>query len=140
MKYRQLLLMLLVLTVYISPALAATDDLISDDEFLGFDVNHDYDVKDDLTLQKGFDYASSIPIWGLFIVAILILAVLCVMFIPSVFGWNMMKGGKAAMNENPTKAAQGIKDSKHVNREYFFQVAEGAGFIVCIVFIVGLFL
>ena len=141
MKFRPMFMMLLVLTAFltvtVSPAFAAVDDTL---EALGFDVNSNYDVKEDLTLQKGFDIASSIPLWGVFIIVILILVVLCVLVVPSVFGFNVLKGGRAAVNENPTKAAQGIKDARDTNRHYFIQLAEGGFFIACVVFVVGLFL
>lgn len=106
-----------------------TDEILSDDTIFGYDVNDDYDITEDLSLQKAFDYASALPIWTSVIVIILLMAVLVLITYAIVILWNLFKGGKSATNENPVKAAQGIKDSKMVNRDYTGEVVEG---VVCL--------
>lgn len=138
--FNMVLVALLLLTVNVAPAFAAMDDIYSDDKILGFDKNKDYDAKGEVNLQEGIDSASSLPIWGLAILAILLLAVAVILVVPGVIQWNILKGGKSATNENPTKAAQGIKDAKMVNREFIAQAGEGFIFIAILAFAVGLFL
>jgi hypothetical protein len=116
------------------------DKLVSDDKIFGFEINQNYDVTDDLSLQRGFDLASSLPPWKLLVVFILIMTVLAIVIYIVVVEWNIIKGGKAATNENPQKAAQGIKDSKMVTRAYTAQVLEGGGCIVFVCFCVLLYL
>jgi hypothetical protein len=102
-----------------------TDKIISDDTVLGFKKNNNYNVSQDLRLQEGFDIASSLPPWKVFILFLLLLSVLVVLVVPTAVEWNILKGAKSATNENPVKAAQGIKDSKHINRDLLLSVGEG---------------
>lgn len=102
-----------------------TDKIMSDDTVLGFKKNSDYNVSHDLRLQEGFDIASSLPPWKVLILFILLLSVLVVLVVPTAVEWNILKGAKSATNENPVKAAQGIKDSKHINRDLLLSVGEG---------------
>lgn len=148
MRYKQILnitlvLMLLLITT-VNTTLAADDDamdnIYSDDKVLGYDKNKEYDITDEISLQEGFDSASALPGWQLLILGILLLFVLVVIVVPSVFGWNIIKGGKAATQENPVEAARGIKDTKMVNRAYFEEVAEGALFIGVILFAAFMFM
>lgn len=148
MRYKQILnitlvLMLLLITT-VNTTLAADDDamdkIYSDDKVLGYDKNKEYDITDEISLQEGFDSASALPGWQLLVLGILLLLVLVVIVVPSVFGWNIIKGGKAATQENPVEAARGIKDTKMVNRAYFEEVAEGALFIGVILFAAFMFM
>jgi len=116
------------------------DKIISDDTFLTFDRNKNYDLTEDISLQNGFDLASSLPPWKLLVVGILLMTVFVILIYIVVVEWNLIKGGKAATNENPTKAAQGIKDSKAVTRAYTGQVIEGAGAIIVVCFLVLMFM
>jgi len=113
-----------------------TDKIISDDKVLGFKRNTDYDLSKDLNLDTGFEIASSLPPWAVLVVFILILAVLVILAVIFVVEWNTLKGAKSATNENPEKAAKGIKDSRSITRAYLMQVAEGIGglgvFLFCV--------
>lgn len=149
MRYKQILnialvLMLLLITTVNTTLAAGDDDLMdkiySDDKVFGYDKNKEYDITDEISLQEGFDSASALPGWQLLILGILLLFVLVVIVVPSVFGWNIIKGGKAATQENPVEAARGIKDTKMVNRAYFEEVAEGALFIGIILFAAFMFM
>lgn len=115
---------------------SGTDKLLSDDAIFGYDVNDNYDITKDLSLQKAFDYASALPIWTFVIVVILLMVVLVLITYAIVILWNLFKGGKAATNENPAKAAQGIKDAKMVNRDYTAEVVEGVACLAVVCFFV----
>lgn len=112
------------------------DTIISDDKILGYDRNEDYDITQDISIQTAIDLASSLPPWKLFAAIIMLLSVIVLVTYVVVIQWNLFKGGKAATNENPQKAAQGIRDSKLINRSYTEEVIEGALFIGGIVFLV----
>lgn len=116
-----------------------TDKIISDNKIFGYDRNKDYDITKDISVQTAIDLASSLPTWKLFAAIVMLLAVLVLITYVVVIQWNVFKGGKAATNENPQKAAQGIKDSKMINRAYTEEFIEGALFVCGIVFFVLLF-
>lgn len=159
--FNTMIAFLLVFMVIVSPTLAAepkdeitikrADDninvrdlddskLYSDDKFLGFDRKHNYDPFQDISLQNAIDLAASLPVWWLAIVAILLLSISTVVVYIAVIGWNTLKGGKAAVNENPVKAAQGIKDTKMVNRAYTGEVVEAVIYVAFVVFVATLFM
>lgn len=115
------------------------DKIYSDDEVFGYEKNKDYDITEHLGIQEAIDTASSLPGWTLLILLILILIVVLIFVVPAVFGFNILKSSKAAMNENPVEAAKGIKDAKKINREYFWQVVEGLGCVAIILFFIAFF-
>ena len=138
------MLALLLCCTFINPVLAAsgddlTDKIISDDKVLGFDKKTDYDFWADLSLDEAFKNAASLPLWQVAILIILLMVVAVVFVVVFVVLWNILKGGKSATNENPVKAAQGIKDAKHTTREFLFQVGEGITGLAVFLFVVFLF-
>jgi len=116
----------------------AMDTIISDDKILGYDRNKDYDITQDISIQTAIDLASSLPPWKLFAAIFMLLSVVVLITYMVVIQWNLFKGGKAATNENPERAAKGIRDSKMINRSYTEEVIEGTLFIIAIVFCVKL--
>lgn len=115
------------------------DKIISDDKFLGYDRNKDYDISQDFSVRTAIDLATSLPPWRLVAALIMLLIILVLVTYIIVIQWNVFKGGKAATNENPNKAAEGIRNSKQINRAYTEEFIEGALFICGIVFAVMLF-
>lgn len=117
---------------------SVSDKLLSDDKFLGFDRKHDYDPFQDISVQNAIDLAASLPIWPFAVAFILVLFIAMILIFTGVISWNTAKGGKAATSENPVKAAQGIKETKMVNRAYTGEVLEAGFFIAGIIFLVTL--
>jgi len=115
------------------------DKIISDDKFLGYDRNKDYDISQDFSVRTAIDLATSLPPWRIVAAVLMLLVILVLVTYIVVIQWNVFKGGKAATNENPNKAAEGIRNSKQINRAYTEEFVEGALFICAIVFAVMLF-
>lgn len=118
---------------------SVTDKIISDNKIFGYDRNKDYDITKDVSVKTAVDLASSLPPWKLGTAILMLLFIVVLITYIIVIQWNLFKGGKAATNENPQKAAQGIRDSKMINRAYTEEMIEGALFICFVVFAVMLF-
>jgi opacity protein-like surface antigen len=116
------------------------DKVYSEDTVFGFEKNKDYKIEDHYNGQEAIDSASSIPIWNICMVLLLILGVYVFLESIGVSLFNQHKISKSANDENPNKAAEGIKAGVKVQKEYMKSWIWTFGSVVVICFAVFTFL